>query len=89
MVQISSGGLSVGSTLITYDSAVGGDHHSTTAYEVESGGWRSMVPGDEDAWLQVFDWINQFDGILDQNSPEELRVFVYDGSNPDCMSPSG
>jgi hypothetical protein len=41
-----------------------------------------MHPGDKDAWLQVFDWIAHFDSLIDQNTPEDLRLFVADDSAP-------
>jgi hypothetical protein len=84
-VQISDRLLSIGTLFVTYDQALDGDHHGTTVYEVESEGYRS-IDADEGAWPQVLDWITRFDGLLDQNSPEDLRLFVDDYSAPEFMS---
>jgi hypothetical protein len=48
-------------------------------------GYRFMDAADEDAWLKVVEWINQFDGLIDQNNPKDLQLFVSDDSAPDVM----
>lgn len=75
----------LGTTFRTYDTAVGGDHHSTIVFQVKSNGFRSTEPGDEAARLQVLDWINQFASLLDHHSPDELTLSVADASAPDFM----
>ena len=83
--HISEGGFNVGTDLVNCDPVVGRDHKSTTIYEVNNIGYRSIKAGDEDAWVQVFDWIHHVDGLLKENNPEELKLFVADDSTPGCM----
>lgn len=85
-LHISENCFNIGSMLCTRDPQVGGDHHTRVIYEVESGGFRSMVAGDEEAWAPIFDWITHLDALLEENSPEELRLFVSDDSKHDFMA---
>jgi hypothetical protein len=84
--HMSEGCFNVGTVFVNFDKSVGSDHHTTTVYEVESGGYRSMEVGNENDWLQVFDWINLAHGLLDENRPEDLRLSVHDDSAPNCMA---
>ena len=86
--RVSDSSFGVGTMSVTSDPAVGSDHHTTAVYEVDNGGYRSMEAGDENVWMQIFDWINHVDGLLDQNLPEDVMLFVEDSSEPDCMKTS-
>jgi hypothetical protein len=84
-VHIEQAHFILGTNFRTYDTAVGGDRHSTIAYQVQSNGSRSTDPGDEAARLQLHDWISNLGRLLDDHSPDELTLDVVDCSAPNVL----
>lgn len=85
--SISEAAFDIGTVYSVCDPDLGSDHPSIVTYQVESNGFRSTPPGDAEAWAQIRAWIKEFDELLAENDPGDLRLYVTDHSALDCMAP--
>jgi hypothetical protein len=66
---------SVGTLLMTSE-----DHQSTTLFEVEAAGYRSLRSNDEEGGVDVWLAMEQAKAMMAENDPSELLLSVYDQS---------
>jgi hypothetical protein len=78
---ISDLAFSVGTLFMTPD-----DHRSTTLFEVEATGFRSLRSNDEEGGVDVWLAMEQAKAMMAENDRSELLLSVYDQSTPDCLA---
>ena len=69
----------------TRDPYVGGDHQTTTVFEISRESHRTPeYEGDTGSWLRVLEWMGFVESLL-EGDKTNLMLWVSDESKPDCM----
>jgi hypothetical protein len=70
----------------TRDPNVGGDHCTTTVFEIGRESYRiPQYEGDSTGWMKVLEWMSFVDSLL-AGDKTNLLLWVSDESEPDCMA---
>ena len=83
--QISDHSFCLGTMFVKQALQGGHDHQTTTSFELDRTGYRSMSSTDEEAGVDVLVDFQKAAAMLDENSPEDILLFVSDKSSPECM----